>query len=62
MISVNSTRVPLIPPEDIPLEDKKENEFGRLTSKEFLYQSKSRDGKALQDPILDAPATGLKLW
>lgn len=61
MISISSTRVPLIPPEDIPLEDKKENEFGQLTSEEYLYQSKSRDGKALQDPILDAPAYHVSL-
>ena len=43
-------------PEDIPLVDKKENEFGQLTSKEYLYKTTTRNGKALQDPILDTPA------
>lgn len=56
MSSVSNTRVPLLAPENISLEDKKENEFGALTSTDYLYEVKSRHGKPLRDPILDAPA------
>ncbi|KAH3683580.1 hypothetical protein WICPIJ_005427 [Wickerhamomyces pijperi] len=36
-------------------EDKKENEFGALTSQEYRYKTVSRNGKPLPDPIEDEP-------
>lgn len=50
-----NTQVPLIPPEQISIEDKKENEYGHLTSEDYLYQPKSRNGQPLTEPILDTP-------
>lgn len=55
MSSVLSTRVPLVPHVEVSLEDKRENEFGQLTSKDFLYEVKSRGGKPIREPILDTP-------
>ncbi|SCV04006.1 LAMI_0H12684g1_1 [Lachancea mirantina] len=55
MSSVSNTKVPLISPEEVSIEDKKANEFGPLTSKEYLHQVHSRNGKGLGEPILDAP-------
>ncbi|AMD22212.1 HGL128Cp [Eremothecium sinecaudum] len=55
MSLIMNTKVPLIEPEEISSEDKIENEFGRLTSKKYLYSATSRCGKPSQDPVLDSP-------
>lgn len=47
--------IPQIDLSGFSVEDKKENEFGALTSDEFRYETKSREGKPLPDPIEDEP-------
>ena len=49
------THVPLITPPDLPIEIKRENEFGTLTSKAYLHQVKSFEGKEIPDPVIDTP-------
>lgn len=47
--------IPQIDLSGFSVEDKKENEFGSLTSDEYRYKTKSRNGKPLPDPIEDEP-------
>ncbi|SCU99861.1 LANO_0F04038g1_1 [Lachancea nothofagi CBS 11611] len=56
MSSISNTRVPLVDKAEESVEDRKANEFGPLTSKQFLYEVRSRDGEPLNDPILDTPS------
>ena len=49
------THVPLITPPNLPIEIKRENEFGTLTSKTYLHQVKSFEGKEIPDPVIDTP-------
>ncbi|GCE99815.1 serine palmitoyltransferase component [Zygosaccharomyces mellis] len=53
--STGSIRVPLFVPENLPADVKKENEYGTLTSKEHLHQTKSLNGKPMEPPIMDTP-------
>ncbi|CAR30362.1 serine C-palmitoyltransferase LCB2 [Lachancea thermotolerans CBS 6340] len=55
MSSISNTKVPLFGPAKQSVEHKKNNEFGPLTSDEYLYQVHSRNGEPLRDPVLDAP-------
>ncbi|AAS54617.2 AGR127Cp [Eremothecium gossypii ATCC 10895] len=55
MSSLSNTRVPLVEAEAVSMADKKENEFGELTSEAYLYAPRSRKGAALREPVLDAP-------
>lgn len=51
----NDGRVPLIEPEDLPVEVKRENEYGSLGSRDYLYQVKSLKDEPIQRPIIDTP-------
>ncbi|CCK69951.1 serine C-palmitoyltransferase LCB2 KNAG_0D02000 [Huiozyma naganishii CBS 8797] len=51
----DATHVPLFPPEDISIESKRENEFGSLTSKSYLFQVKSCHNEPIPEPIIDTP-------
>ncbi|CCD22531.1 serine C-palmitoyltransferase LCB2 NDAI_0A03740 [Naumovozyma dairenensis CBS 421] len=51
----NYTRVPLCEPEDIPIEVKRENEIGKLTSKKYLHKVKTLHGVPLNKPTIDTP-------
>lgn len=51
----NNGRVPLIEPDDLPIEVKRENEYGTLKSKDHLYQVRSLKGEPIQRPIIDTP-------
>ncbi|SCU78346.1 LADA_0A05204g1_1 [Lachancea dasiensis] len=55
MSSIANLKVPLVEFPEQSVEDKKANEFGPLTSKEYLYEMKSRNGEPLQELILDTP-------
>ncbi|CEP63077.1 serine C-palmitoyltransferase LCB2 LALA0_S07e01882g [Lachancea lanzarotensis] len=55
MSSISNTRVPLIDPAAQSLEDKRANEYGPLTSKEYLHETSSQQGEPLQEPIADTP-------
>ncbi|EDO19455.1 hypothetical protein Kpol_1002p104 [Vanderwaltozyma polyspora DSM 70294] len=61
MSDFGSRQVPLIPPEILPIEVKRENEYGTLTSKRYLYNVKSLNGKSLKPPILDTPPYHISL-
>lgn len=50
-----SRRIPHIDLSGISLEDKKENEFGSLTSEDYRYTTVSRNGLPLPDQIEDEP-------
>nr|AAF21252.1 serine palmitoyl Co-A transferase subunit 2 [Wickerhamomyces ciferrii] len=47
--------IPQIDLSGLSIEDKKQNEFGALTSNEYRYKTISRQGKPLPDPIEDEP-------
>lgn len=47
--------IPQIDLSGISIEDKKENEFGSLTSDDYRYTTVSRHGEPLPDPIEDEP-------
>ncbi|QLQ79584.1 hypothetical protein HG537_0C02310 [Torulaspora globosa] len=51
----NNGSVPLIEPEDLPIEVKRENEYGSLESQDYLYQVRSLKGEPIQRPIIDTP-------
>ncbi|CCE63061.1 hypothetical protein TPHA_0D04270 [Tetrapisispora phaffii CBS 4417] len=51
----NDTRVPLIEPGEVSVDIKRENEFGALTSKDYLYKVKSTHGKQLKPSVFEAP-------
>lgn len=51
----NNGSVPLIEPEDLPIEVKRENEYGSLESEDYLYQVRSLKGEPIQRPIIDTP-------
>lgn len=51
----NNSRVPLIEPENLPPDIKRENEYGTLTSQDYLYQTTSLNGKPMQKPVIDTP-------
>ncbi|CCH58660.1 hypothetical protein TBLA_0A08710 [Henningerozyma blattae CBS 6284] len=53
--SAATTRVKLIPPKELPVLVQKENEYGSLTSKEFLLETKRLKSKSLGPPIMDTP-------
>ncbi|CCF57266.1 hypothetical protein KAFR_0C02730 [Kazachstania africana CBS 2517] len=50
----NQTTVPLLGPEILSIESKRENEFGSLTSKDYLHQVKVVE-KPLAPPVIDTP-------
>lgn len=50
-----STRVPILTPEGIDVESKKEEEYGKLTTDEFLYSTKCLNGEPAKEPVLDTP-------
>lgn len=50
-------RVPLIEPDtSLPIEIKRENEYGSLTSEKHLYPVKCLQGKEIPDPVIDTPS------
>lgn len=51
----DDTFVSLIPPEHLSYEVQRENEYGALTSKQYLLKTESLNGKPLGPPIIDTP-------
>lgn len=51
----NNERVPLCEPVSLPIEAKRENEFGTLTDDAYLYQVKPIDASTVDKPVIDTP-------
>ncbi|XBW36149.1 hypothetical protein QEN19_001729 [Hanseniaspora menglaensis] len=54
-VSYTQNKVPLLPPLDITLEEKRELEFGTLSDKKYMVQQKSRNLKPLTPIKFDPP-------
>lgn len=51
----NNSRVPLIEPDNLPPDIKRENEYGTLTSQDYLHQVTSLEERPLQKTVIDTP-------
>ncbi|KAL6945414.1 serine palmitoyltransferase component [Hanseniaspora vineae] len=60
-ITYDNTKVPLVEPEHISVDEKRELEFGRLTSPEYLHTQISRNRKPLTPNKFDPPGIIISL-
>ena len=54
-------RVPIYLPEEIPDAERRENEFGTLTSKKYLHKVQRLNKAPLKPPVIDTPSYAISL-